>query len=131
MDCAQVYRLTGRALIHLNQFNTVDQITQLLQCIRASRQDENISLCDDVAGACIRSCTNPELIDPLIKLLSNDINKIDAYILIGKLRSAYLLAINLNRVGDVTRVMEAAARTNQDKIKTICEMWLHKKANRS
>lgn len=75
-----------------------------------------------------RSCSDHSLIEPLIKLLSSDINKIDAYILSGKLKSAYLLAINLNRETDVIRVLEAAKRSDEQQIKKICEMWLKKKS---
>ena len=41
-------------------------------------------MCDIVVGACIRSCSSPELVESLIKLLTSDVNKIDAYILSAK-----------------------------------------------
>ncbi len=126
MDCAQVFRLSGRALVQMTQIKAIESISQLLECIRASTQFDS-TLCDDVIGACIRSCSNQTLIEPLIKLLSSDINKIDAYILSGKLKSAYLLAISLNRETDVIRVLESSIRSNELQIKKICEMWLKKK----
>ena len=84
-------------------------------------QDEMV-LCDDVIGACIRSCTDSELLDPLIKMLTSDINKIDAYILIGKLKSAYLLAVRLDRAVDVKRIMVIAERNGQESVKKICQL---------
>ncbi len=126
MDCAQVFRLSGRALVQMTQMKAIESISQLVDCIRASAQFDS-TLCDDVIGACIRSCSNSTLIEPLIKLLSSDINKIDAYILSGKLKSAYLLAISLNRETDVIRVLEASIRSNELQIKKICELWLKKK----
>ncbi len=131
MDCAQVFRLSGRALVQMTQIKPIESISQLLECIRTAQLNStqfDSTLCDDVIGACIRSCSNPTLIEPLIKLLSSDINKIDAYILSGKLKSAYLLAISLNRETDVIRVLEASIRSNELQIKKICEMWLKKKA---
>lgn len=118
-----MYRLSGRALIQSSQSNVIDLLSQLLNCIRVT-VETSPQTCDDVIGACIRSNTNTELIEPLIKLLSSDINKIDSYILSGKLKSAYLLAIKSNRATDVRRVLEAADRTGQQQIKRICEVWI-------
>ncbi|XP_054154395.1 zinc finger FYVE domain-containing protein 26 homolog [Oppia nitens] len=128
LDAAQVYRLAGRALVRTPRINVIDSVSQLLDCIRASNSGDTTVVCDDVIGACIRSAADHLLIEPLIKLLSNDINKIDAYILSGKLKSAYLLAVHHNRETDVTRVLEASKRSNETQIGKICEMWLKRKA---
>ena len=134
MDSAQVYRLAGRALVQMPQINALDSIQQLLQCIRSSFSDD-ISLCDDVISASIRSCSDPSLVEPLIKLLSNDVNKFDAYILSGKLKSAYLLATNRdresNRETDILRVLEASKRRGDSQITKICELWLKKKSKQN
>ncbi|BFZ12118.1 hypothetical protein BsWGS_15157 [Bradybaena similaris] len=62
--------------------------------------------------------------DALIQLLRNDSNKINAYILCGKLRSAYLLAVKRDRVDDVQRIAGAAQRLGQSAVKNICKKWL-------
>lgn len=131
MDSAQIYRLAGRALIQSENNGVIKSIEELLNCICKSTDEDTLTLCDDVVTACIRSCKIPELIEPLIQLLSSSINKIDAYILNGKLKLAYLLAISLNRSADVTRVLEAATRTEQTQIKNICERWLSQKRKSS
>lgn len=131
MDSAQIYRLAGRALIQSENNGVIKSIEELLNCICKSTDEDTSTLCDDVVTACIRSCKTPELIEPLIQLLSSSINKIDAYILNGKLKLAYLLAISLNRSADVTRVLEAATRTEQTQIKNICERWLSQKRKSS
>lgn len=74
--------------------------------------------------ACIRTCVNPDLREPLIKRLINDTNKIDSYIWIGNLTAAYLLAVRLNRDADVKRILIAAKRTGKEKIKNMCTVWL-------
>lgn len=108
----------------------IDRLLQLLNCIKSSMpqssREDSSSLCDIVVSACIRSCSHPDLLEPLIKLLASDINKIDAYILAGKLRPAYLLAIRLERVTDVKRILAAAERTHQESVKGWCLQWLQK-----
>ncbi|GFO26047.1 Zinc finger fyve domain-containing protein 26-like [Plakobranchus ocellatus] len=62
--------------------------------------------------------------DILIQLLRKDGNKINAFILVGKLRSAYLLAVKRERVEDVQRIAGAAQRLNQSAVTNICKKWL-------
>jgi hypothetical protein len=126
LDSAQVYRLAGRALV-LSPNVKIEVVSQLLECIRASNTGDT-TLCDDVIGACIRSAYDPSLIDPLIKLLSNDVNKFDAFIRNDKLKSAYFLAHKKNSVTDVTRVLEASKRLNNAAMTTICNRWLKAQA---
>ncbi|VDI79486.1 zinc finger FYVE domain-containing protein 26 [Mytilus galloprovincialis] len=65
----------------------------------------------------------------LIKLLRKDSHKINAYILCGKLRSAYLMAVKAERVEDVQRIAGAAQRMGQTAVKNICNKWLEQKKN--
>lgn len=112
----------------MKETRAIELLGQLLVCIRgASRPEDAVSLCDDVVGACIRSCNNVELHEPLIKLLTSDVNKIDAYIMAGKLKAAYLLAVKLERVVDVKRIMAAAQRNEQESVRKICSMWIQRK----
>ncbi len=66
-------------------------------------------------------------IEELIKLIKNDENRINAYILNGRLRSAYLIAIKSERVDIVKHIANAADRAGQLLIKEICNKWLEKK----
>jgi len=68
-------------------------------------------------------------IDELIKLIKNDENRINAYVLNGRLRSAYLIAIKIERVDIVTHIANVAERIGQHLIKEICNKWLEKKGN--
>ncbi|CAG2121128.1 unnamed protein product, partial [Medioppia subpectinata] len=126
LDAAQVYRLAGRSLARLPGINVLESVSQLIECIRVSKTGDT-TVCDDVIGACVRNSYDSLLMDNLIKMLSNDVNKIDAYIRNDKLKSAYLLASKENRVTDVLRVLEAAKRLNNKQMTKICELWLKKK----
>lgn len=55
--------------------------------------------------------------------------QINAYILCGKLRSAYLMAVKAERVEDVQRIAGAAQRMGQTAVKNICNKWLEQKKN--
>ena len=50
--------------------------------------------------------------------------QINAYVLCGKLRSAYLIAVKGERVEDIQRIGAAAERSGQTAVKKICEKWL-------
>lgn len=141
LDTSLVYRIAGRIILFSSQSKpsqAIEKLIQLLNCIRSSvtptshvlasspSNSETSSMCDIVLGACIRSCSSPELTESLIKLLASDINKIDAYILSGKLRPAYLLAIRLEREVDVNRILAMAERTNQEAVRGWCKQWLNK-----
>ena len=124
LDAGLVYRLAGRMILVTRKAFVIDRLNQLLNCIRSA--DEPETLCDVVTGACIRACNHPELLEPMIKLLVSDVNKIDSYILCGKLRSAYLLAVRLERMTDVRRILAAAERTGQEIVKNWCVQWLQR-----
>ncbi|XP_069118425.1 uncharacterized protein [Argopecten irradians] len=107
-----------------------DTIRQLLDCmVRGNIGDDDIV--DELVGACILIISdNPneaKEADNLIKLLRKDTNKINAYILCGKLRSAYLMAVKTERVDDVQRIAGAAQRMGQTAVRNICNKWLQQK----
>ena len=66
-------------------------------------------------------------IEDLIQLIKNDENKINAYILNGRLKSAYLIAIKIDRADIVKHIGNVAERIGQNSIKDICNKWLEKK----
>lgn len=127
LDPGQVYRLSGKILATSKKVNLVQLISQLLESIRMNHDPkESLGLCDDVIGTILRHCPTLESGDQLIKMISCDINKIDAYITTGKLKSAYLLAAHLHRVSDIKRILAASIRMKQDYVTKICQMWLEK-----
>ncbi len=119
------------------------EIHNLLKCINESgyKEEENLSY-DECISTCIRvfaanstssdTAANQQYnkeIDELIKLIKNDENRINAYVLNGRLRSAYLIAIKIERVDIVTHIANVAERIGQHLIKEICNKWLEKKGN--
>lgn len=67
-----------------------------------------------------------ELSESLIRLLSDDKLRIEAYLNAGKLKLAYLLAVSLGQRAYVVRVLETARQSNDQHYVKICEMWLRK-----
>lgn len=63
--------------------------------------------------------------DLLIKQIKDDTVKVEALILTGKLRSAYLVAVKNKRYDDVRRIASIAASEGQEAVKVICEKWLN------
>lgn len=66
-------------------------------------------------------------IEDLIQLIKDDENKINAYILNGRLKSAYLIAIKIDRPDIVKHISNVAERMGQNLIKEICIKWLQTK----
>ena len=124
LDEGLIFRLAARIILLSKKSAIIERLNQLIICLRSF--DLSSSLTDVVLGACIRSCNHTDLIEPMIKMLTSDINKIDAFIFTGKLRPAYLLAIRLERGSDVVRILAAAERTGQEMVRNWCQQWLQK-----
>ena len=105
-------------------------LTELLDCIKATNITNTLSstqLCDEFVCACIRHCNDTAMIEAMIKVLDSDLHKINCYLLIGKLKQAYLLAVKLGRTSDVHLIRTAATSSGQEAVRRICEMWLEKR----
>ncbi|KAL3872697.1 hypothetical protein ACJMK2_035906 [Sinanodonta woodiana] len=107
-----------------------DDIRKLLDCVGSSGMGDDDTN-DEIVGACVLVLADipseAKETENLIKLLKKDSNKINAYILCGKLRSAYLMAVKGDRVEDVKRIQGAAQRMGQTAVVTICTKWLQQK----
>lgn len=82
-------------------------------------------ICDEVIRDSIGNCREPDYKMELAKLLSDEA-KIELYIELGKLSNAQTLAFSMRRPDYVSRIIEAAARLNQNHVKTVCQLWLAK-----
>ncbi|KAK6181134.1 hypothetical protein SNE40_009062 [Patella caerulea] len=128
LSSTAIFTQTARELAKRQHYGS---IRELLDTLNIS----GISLTDDDSDEIIRAgllvlADNQEEAketENLIKLLKKDTNKINAYILCGKLRSAYLLAVKSDRVEDVQRIAGAAQRTGQAAVKNICTKWLQQR----
>ncbi|XP_046355808.2 zinc finger FYVE domain-containing protein 26-like isoform X1 [Haliotis rufescens] len=105
-------------------------IKRMLDCVERSGIGNDDTL-DEIIRASLLVLADKESevkeVDNLIKLLRKDSNKINAFILCGKLRSAYLLAVKGERVEDVQRIAGAAQRLNQGAVRNICNKWLQQR----
>ncbi|XP_067681511.1 uncharacterized protein [Haliotis asinina] len=105
-------------------------IKRMLDCVEQSGIGNDDTL-DEIIRASLLVLADKESevkeVDNLIKLLRKDSNKINAFILCGKLRSAYLLAVKGERVEDVQRIAGAAQRLNQGAVRNICNKWLQQR----
>ncbi len=146
-----VYSQIARELAKKYNFK---EINNLLKCINESGYKDDINASyDECISTCIRvfasatsnntneSSTNStniyvnlqqqnqynKEIEDLIQLIKNDENKINAYILNGRLKSAYLIAIRMERIDLVKHIAKVAERMGQNMIKDICNKWLEKK----
>lgn len=133
------------------KFN-LKEINNLLKCIDESGYDEDKDVTfDECISTCIRvfaadnenfpnhcldeidTCNRNQKIlkhnveiENLIQKIKNDENKINAFILNGKLKSAYLIAIRIERVDIVKHISNVAERVGQNLVKDICVKWLNK-----
>lgn len=152
MNPTLVYSQIARELAKQYNFK---EIHNLLKCINESGYEDQINSCyDECISTCIRvlsaennartvNATNltPQAqlqleqqqqqyskeVEELIKLMKDDDNRINAFILNGRLKSAYLIAIKKERADIVKHIANAAERAGQNLIKDICMKWLEKK----
>ncbi|KAK3587800.1 hypothetical protein CHS0354_042763 [Potamilus streckersoni] len=107
-----------------------DDIRRLLDCVVSSGMGDDDTN-DEIVGACVLVLADipseAKEAENIIKWLKKDSNKVNAYILCGKLRSAYLMAVKGDRVEDVKRIQGAAQRMGQTAVVTICTKWLQQK----
>ena len=120
------------------------EIYNLLKCINESGYTEDLNASyDECISTCIRVFAASPIgpvnettsmntqqynkdIDDLIQLIKDEKNKINAYILTGRLKSAYLIAIKMEQVDTVKHIASVAERLGQNLIKDICNKWVEK-----
>lgn len=127
LEAQSVYVRAGQRLVRQRQHGAV---RQLLKCVgesgTATRND-----CDALILSCVtiadKTPADAKELESLILDIKSTENKIQAFLLCGKLRPAYLLAVKLEPgrasplVQDVLRAAEAA----QDLVmQNICRQWL-------
>ncbi|XP_052767439.1 zinc finger FYVE domain-containing protein 26-like isoform X2 [Mya arenaria] len=104
-----------------------DSMRGLLGCIMKTEYCTD-DVIDEILGACLLVVADlpseAKEAENIIKMLRKEENKINAYILCGKLRSAYLMAVKEGRTDDVKRILRAAKSMGQTAVVTICNKWL-------
>ncbi|XP_072485614.1 zinc finger FYVE domain-containing protein 26 isoform X1 [Notamacropus eugenii] len=125
LDAPATYCKTAQQLVKREKYS---EIRQLLKCVNesgvAAKSDG-----DTILLSCLEkfgSIPSQEL-DGLIHAIHSDDNKVLAYLMCSKLRSAYLIAVKQehSRATDLVRQVQQAAQSSGDEVvQDICAQWL-------
>ena len=142
LNAGFIFSETAHQLAKENDYKT---LKSFLQCINNLNYTERDDIYDECLVSSIRTLTaelklgedqqqqqpqqqsqkNKE-IEELILMIKSEEKKMNAYIMNGKLKSAYLIAIKMKRVDLVKHIDSLAERSGQLLIKEICNKWLEK-----
>uniref|UniRef100_A0A3Q3KT95 Zinc finger FYVE domain-containing protein 26 n=1 Tax=Mastacembelus armatus TaxID=205130 RepID=A0A3Q3KT95_9TELE len=134
LEAQAVYISAGQRLVRQRQYGAV---RQLLKCVSesgtATKQD-----CDALILSCVsiadKGPADAKELESLILETKSSETKIKAYLLCGKLRPAYLLAVKLEatRAGPLVQdVLQAAEEAQDSVMQNICRQWLSEHQNKS
>ncbi|XP_055857193.1 zinc finger FYVE domain-containing protein 26 homolog [Episyrphus balteatus] len=124
-----IMKVFGATAKYLARNGRLEETERLLNCIIGNNGTTNREI-DEILSIAINSATNnhqPEVktaLDSLAKKINSLELRISSYIFIGQLKSAYLLAIQHNRLNDIRKILHQAEATNQVHIKKLCEKKL-------
>lgn len=138
----------GSTAKYLAGNNRLQSVEKLIDCIR-SNNGRDTSFCDEIIMLAVQtavaaapapslggdasvaaaggSAGGAELkaqLNNLIRLIEDIGTKITCYIIGGQLKTAYLKAVEHNRLSDVRRILRKAEQSNQIYVKKLCEAKL-------
>ncbi|KAM4666763.1 zinc finger FYVE domain-containing protein 26 isoform 6-T6 [Amazona ochrocephala] len=125
LEATEVYSRVAKQLVKQQKYS---EIRQLLKCVNesgvAAKNDG-----DNIILNCLNEFKNipSEDLDNLIQDMDSDENKIQAYVMCNKLRSAYLVSVRQEKtraVQLVQHVRQLAESSRDDIVKAICTQWL-------
>ncbi|NWS19632.1 ZFY26 protein, partial [Pachyramphus minor] len=125
LEATEVYSKVAKQLVKQQKYS---EIRQLLKCVNesgvAAKNDG-----DNIILNCLNEFKNipAEDLDNLIQDMDSDENKIQAYVMCNKLRSAYLVSVRQEKaraVQLVQHVRQLAESSGDDVVKAICAQWL-------
>ncbi|XP_025940334.1 zinc finger FYVE domain-containing protein 26 isoform X2 [Apteryx rowi] len=125
LEATEVYSKVAKQLVKQQKYS---EIRQLLKCVNesgvAAKNDG-----DNIIINCLNEFKNipAEDLDNLIQDMDSDENKIQAYLMCNKLRSAYLVSVrqeNTRAVQLVQHVRQLAENSGDDVVQAICAQWL-------
>lgn len=127
MDPVKVY---GIAAKYLASNDRIRDISSLVKAIKSNETDADAkSLCDEILCLAIKTASETGAsrkgeISMLINEVKEINSKIRCYIYANQLKSAYLLAVQHDRLNDIRKILHKAELTNQLQIKKLCEKKL-------
>ncbi|XP_032918397.1 zinc finger FYVE domain-containing protein 26 isoform X5 [Catharus ustulatus] len=125
LEATEVYSKVAKQLVKQQKYS---EIQQLLKCVNesgvAAKNDG-----DNIILNCLNEFKNipAEDLDNLIQDMDSDENKIQAYMMCNKLRSAYLVSVRQEKaraVQLVQHVRQLAESSGDHVVKAICAQWL-------
>ncbi|XP_040414249.1 zinc finger FYVE domain-containing protein 26 isoform X1 [Cygnus olor] len=125
LEATEVYSKVAKQLVKQQKYS---EIRQLLKCVSesgvAAKNDG-----DNIILNCLNEFKNipAEDLDNLIQDMDSDENKIQAYLMCNKLRSAYLVSVRQEKtraVQLVQHVRQLAENSGEDVVQAICTQWL-------
>ncbi|XP_008058259.1 zinc finger FYVE domain-containing protein 26 [Carlito syrichta] len=125
LDAAATYCRAARQLVEKEKYS---EIRQLLKCVSesgvAAKSDG-----DTILLNCLEAFKRipPQELESLIQAIHNDDNKVRAYLICCKLRSAYLIAVKQehSRAAMLVQQVQQAAKSSGDAVvQDICAQWL-------
>nr|XP_011724733.1 zinc finger FYVE domain-containing protein 26 isoform X4 [Macaca nemestrina] len=125
LDAAMTYCRAARQLVEKEKYS---EIRQLLKCVSesgvAAKSDG-----DTILLNCLEAFKRipPQELEGLIQAIHNDDNKVRAYLICCKLRSAYLIAVKQEHsraTALVQQVQQAAKSSGDAVVQDICAQWL-------
>ncbi|XP_076013424.1 zinc finger FYVE domain-containing protein 26 isoform X2 [Genypterus blacodes] len=134
LEAQAIYVRAGQRLVRQRKYGAV---RQLLKCVGESGSatkndgDALILSCVSVAD---KGPADAKELDSLILETKSTESKIKAYLLCGKLRPAYLLAVKLepSRAGPLVQdVLQAAEGAQDSMMQNICRQWLSEHHNKT
>uniref|UniRef100_A0A2K6V6X0 Zinc finger FYVE domain-containing protein 26 n=1 Tax=Saimiri boliviensis boliviensis TaxID=39432 RepID=A0A2K6V6X0_SAIBB len=125
LDAAMTYCRAARQLVEKEKYS---EIRQLLKCVSESGMAAK-SDGDAILLNCLEAFKRipPQELEGLIQAIHNDDNKVRAYLLCCKLRSAYLIAVKQEHsraTALVQQVQQAAKSSGDAVVQDICAQWL-------
>ncbi|NWX99197.1 ZFY26 protein, partial [Nothoprocta ornata] len=125
LEATEVYSKVAKQLVKQQKYS---EIRQLLKCVNesgaAAKNDG-----DNIILSCLNESKSipAEDLDNLIQDMDSDENKIQAYLLCNKLRSAYLVSVRQEAARAlqlVQHVRQLAQSGGDDVVQAICAQWL-------
>lgn len=120
LDGALVFERAAQTLVSAG---AVSQVECLVRCIQSCGYPDRYDT-DAVVLAALQKLVHfqddKKDLDLLVKCLKKDVNKVEAYMLAGRLKTAYLLAVRQNRIDHVKRIMALAEAAGQESVRAIC-----------
>lgn len=125
LDAAMTYCRAARQLVEKEKYS---EIRQLLKCVSESGMAAK-SDGDTILLNCLEAFKRipPQELEGLIQAIHNDDNKVRAYLICCKLRSAYLIAVKQEHsraTALVQQVQQAAKSSGDAVVQDICAQWL-------